>query len=232
MMALSLGVFLCGGSFAQQPADQSKIEENRFPDGMTHDFGAVPCGTQLKHVFRIVNTSDVALKIEEVRVSMAGCVTAQSNKRIVQPKEEATVTVMMDGQRFLGTKTVRTFVTVNDGKPLTHSLVVSANCRDDLVISPASFDFGNIKRGDTPTKKVVVTVSKQTEISVTKLVFANRLLHVQVRELSRDMNSVSFEVTATIRAEVPARLLSEAIELRTNSTSLPSIRVPVSARVE
>jgi hypothetical protein len=38
-----------------------------FPDGLWHDFGIVPRGKMLKHAFRLVNTSDVPLRIVSLR---------------------------------------------------------------------------------------------------------------------------------------------------------------------
>ena len=46
------------------------IDEKMFPDGLTHDFGTVQRGTQLRHTFRVVNTSSVPLRIVSVRASM------------------------------------------------------------------------------------------------------------------------------------------------------------------
>jgi hypothetical protein len=39
-----------------------------FPNGVEHDFGTVRPGTQLRHAFRIVNTSNVPLQIISVRI--------------------------------------------------------------------------------------------------------------------------------------------------------------------
>lgn len=38
-----------------------------FPDGLVHDFGKVKRGTQARHVFRVVNTSDVPLRFVSLR---------------------------------------------------------------------------------------------------------------------------------------------------------------------
>ncbi|HEY7314978.1 MAG TPA: hypothetical protein VH643_36870 [Gemmataceae bacterium] len=38
-----------------------------FPDGFVHDFGKVKRGTQARHVFRVVNPSDVPLRIVSLR---------------------------------------------------------------------------------------------------------------------------------------------------------------------
>jgi hypothetical protein len=40
-----------------------------FPDGVKHDFGKVQYGTIVKHTFRIVNTSNVPLRILSLRKS-------------------------------------------------------------------------------------------------------------------------------------------------------------------
>jgi hypothetical protein len=41
--------------------------ERMFPDGVIHDFGPVFRGKLLRHTFRIVNTSDVPLRILSAR---------------------------------------------------------------------------------------------------------------------------------------------------------------------
>jgi hypothetical protein len=43
--------------------------DRMFPDGVVHNFGKVPRGTQLRHAFRTVNTSDVPLRIASLRIS-------------------------------------------------------------------------------------------------------------------------------------------------------------------
>jgi hypothetical protein len=50
---------------ANRTAKVSKM----FPDGIEHDFGLVLRGTRCKHSFRIVNTSELPLKIQSLRAS-------------------------------------------------------------------------------------------------------------------------------------------------------------------
>jgi hypothetical protein len=52
--------------------DAKKLGENEnagkmFPGGLEHDFGKVQSGTQAKHAFRVVNTSNVTLRIVSLR---------------------------------------------------------------------------------------------------------------------------------------------------------------------
>jgi hypothetical protein len=50
------------GVLAQAPATM-------FPNGFTHDFGKVQRGIQARHAFRVVNTSDVPLRVVSLRWS-------------------------------------------------------------------------------------------------------------------------------------------------------------------
>jgi hypothetical protein len=46
-----------------------KIGEKTFPDGGTHQFGKVQRGVKVYHAFRVVNTSEVPLRILSVSLS-------------------------------------------------------------------------------------------------------------------------------------------------------------------
>ena len=52
---------------AEKPLGE--IDEKMFPDGFAIDFGKVPRGMQVKHAFRIINTSNVPIQIVSVRHS-------------------------------------------------------------------------------------------------------------------------------------------------------------------
>ena len=90
---------------------EAKKKDSRFPEGRDYNFGKVRRGTSLKHAFRIVNTSDVPLRLTSVRVS-AGCMTGSVSKRVLQPSEEGKVEVTVDTGRFVGSKTMLLFLEV------------------------------------------------------------------------------------------------------------------------
>ncbi len=69
-MVLLFGVVmvaLVGG--ANPSAVQAQRPSPMFPDGLEHDFGRVPRGTQCQHTFRIVNTGAVPLRLVSLRFS-------------------------------------------------------------------------------------------------------------------------------------------------------------------
>ena len=59
-------IAVCLAVCLSRPAEKG---DRMFPDGVVHDFGKVPRGIQARHAFRIVNTSDVPLRILALRIS-------------------------------------------------------------------------------------------------------------------------------------------------------------------
>src|SRR5213595_1465680 len=79
--------------------------DKMFENGLSHDFGTIARGTQLKHNFTIKNIYAVRMEITEIK-SGCGCVSATAAKRVLEPHEKTTLEVSMDGRRFQGPKTV------------------------------------------------------------------------------------------------------------------------------
>jgi RNA polymerase sigma factor (sigma-70 family) len=94
----------------------SPKHDSRFPDGRDWDFGTVRRGTLVKHSFRLVNTSDAALRLGVLR-SSCGCLTGSANKEVLGPHEEGVVKIAVDTRKFLGRKTMASFLTLMQGAP-------------------------------------------------------------------------------------------------------------------
>src|SRR5262245_24795380 len=85
--------------------------EKMFKESLTHDFGSQPRGAMLTHKFTITNIYAVQMQITSIK-SGCGCVTAETEKRTLEPRESTILTVVMDTKRFTGPKTVGVRVTV------------------------------------------------------------------------------------------------------------------------
>ena len=59
-------VIVAAGSLLAAPVPFPR--DRRFPDGVSYDFGKVLRGTQVKHTFRVVNTSSVPLQVVSLRI--------------------------------------------------------------------------------------------------------------------------------------------------------------------
>lgn len=123
---------LIGGiCLANLPEHEGAIKEaikadTMFPDGLTHDFGKVPFGTQLKHGFRVVNTSKVPLRLISVRPTGCRPSYIRASKSVLQPGETGKVEIVLDGGRFVGSRTYAYWLTTDDGKETVFRISASS----------------------------------------------------------------------------------------------------------
>ena len=208
-----------------------KIEDKMFPDGLSHDFGKVQQGAQLYHAFRIVNTSKVPLRITSIRVSMNRGTRAWSSKEVLQPNEEGKLEVTMDTRNYLHSVVQTIFLILDNGRLTEHRFWVHAESCDNMAFFPDNLDFGKIKRGDAPTRQMIVAVPGQPKLQVTGASCDSKFIQVKVQELGRGTTSAVYQVGATIGPDIPEGKLYTQVELSTNNPAMPKLLVPVSVEV-
>ena len=126
MAAIITLVALAGAAPKGNDGKPREKTNKMFPDGLVHDFGALPRGPEAQHVFRIVNTSKVPLRI--TKWGPAGCcpMTVRVAKTLLQPNEEGKVVIRLETTRFAGSKIFAGFVTTNDGKRIEFRIYATA----------------------------------------------------------------------------------------------------------
>jgi hypothetical protein len=205
--------------------------EKMFKDGTTHDFGNVPHGTQLMHKFTIKNIYAVRMEILSVN-SACGCTKGTASKRVLEPREEATIDVTMDSTQFTGPKSVEVTVTVGPEYTSVAKLKVTANSRQDIVFNPREIDFGNINVGDKPDKIVEIEYAGTLNFKITDAVAKDLPLDVSVEESYRKTGAVGYKVKVALKDNVPAGLFKEDIYLKTNDPSSPMVPLLVEANIQ
>ncbi|WP_390937009.1 DUF1573 domain-containing protein [Parapedobacter soli] len=103
-ICVALVAFICTGAVAQQ----SSKAEFKF-DKETHDFGKIPQGKPVTHVFTFENVGAEPIIISEVKPS-CGCSVAEFTKTPVKPGEKGTISVTFNAaakQPFTKNFTVR-----------------------------------------------------------------------------------------------------------------------------
>ena len=113
------------------------------------DFGVSPKGTVLVHYFRFTNTTKQTITLGSPRVS-CGCVSAAVSTNRVAPGESAAVIAYMDTRRIPTPnvdKSVLVYVPFLAPQQEEVTLRVQTVARDDLMMSPDTLGFGNVKKG-------------------------------------------------------------------------------------
>src|SRR5262245_28949929 len=127
--------------------------EQFFKNGLTHDFGTVPRGTQLYHRFKIKNIYAVALEVN-ARVG-CHCVTVTPPSQVLQPRQDGYLDITMDTSRVSGYKSVNIYITVGPEYVSSTTLQVSANSRTDVVVNPGQINFGVVPHGQATTPQTI-----------------------------------------------------------------------------
>ncbi|MCC6419335.1 MAG: DUF1573 domain-containing protein [Gemmataceae bacterium] len=200
-------------------------------DELSRDFGSVPRGPTLTHPFRLVNKTGGRVHIASVRVS-CGCTSAQALQTDLAPGQETAILVQMDTRRFTNTKTVTIFVAFDQPRFEEVRLWVQANSRDDVTVIPESLSFGRIKRGTAPSTAVTLSFLGGGNWQVLGTRSDSNYIQSSVRQVRRDPMEVSYQITATLRADAPAGKWYTDVWLQTNNPATPRVRVPLTVEIE
>lgn len=195
------------------------------------DFGSVPRGPMLTHPFRVVNNTRGPVTISSVRVS-CGCVTAVALKGHLEPGESTTVVTRMDTTRFTGLRSVTIYVQFSHPAFEEVRLWVQANGRNDFSVTPDTLAFGQLKRGGTPSASVLLSFYGISDTQITEVKCESNYIQTRAQEVRRTDSEVTYQVTATLRADAPAGKWYSDVWLKTNNATMPPIRVPLTVEIE
>lgn len=221
---LLIGLWAAGNAPAASWADALFDEQAR-------DFGSVPRGPTLTHPFRVTNKTNAPVNISSVRVS-CGCVTATAMQSFLQPGESTAIYAQMDTRRFNGAKSVTIYVQFNQPQFEEVHLVVQANSRDDVTLTPESLAFGQTKRGAGPTASINLSFLGGTQYRITEVRSESNYVQPSVKEVRREGNEVTYQLNAKLRPDVPVGKWYTDVWVTTNNPATPRVRVPLTVEVE
>ena len=227
---LRYSLVVVAGLWAASSASANTWGQGLF-DGLSKDFGSVHRGPMLSHHFRVTNRTQGPVNISSVRVS-CGCVTATAMKTYLQAGEETSIYITMDTTRFVGPKSVTVYVQFDSPQFDEVRLVVQANGRTDLTISPDTLALGQVKRGTEATASTTVTFHGHPGAKITAAAGESNYVQATFAEERRTDYEVAYKLTVKLRGDTPAGKWFTDVWLTTNLDSLAKVRVPLTVEVE
>ncbi len=198
-------------------------------DGQEYDFGAIQQGESVPHTFRFQNAGDEVLEITSVRTS-CGCTAALLSSRRLAPGEVGELELTFNSQGFRGKihKTIE--MTTNDPQQPLVIFHLRGSVKLQLFASPERVNWGTVKVVEPLTAQVLIKNLSDQKISLKSVKIVGKGILATV---SADEIQPNGQVTIDIKAEFPdnGKRLSGYIIIPTDSTLVPQIRVPVSARL-
>jgi len=221
---------LVAGLWVAGSAGASTWADGLFSE-LSKDFGHVSRGPTLKHHFRVVNNTKSTVTASGVRVS-CGCVSATLLASVLKPGESTTLEARMDTTRFTGPKTVTIFVTFSEPEFREVRLWVQANGRNDFVLSPDTFNLGQVKRGTTPAATTTLTFYGHPGAKITSVKGESNYVQPSYEEKGRQEFEVSYQLAVKMRSDTPVGRWFTDVWVTTDIPGLPKIRVPLAVDVE
>ena len=230
VLAISVVALLAPSARAQTTAWADKL----FGGVTNHDFGVVARGTQLKYSFKMTNIYKEALEIQSwqnLRVSCSRCSSAKSSVSVLQPGESGTIDVIMDARQFSGLKSITVYVTVGPKYVSTATLTVTANARLDVAFAPSELEFGNVPRGQTPTKHIDIEYVGAGDWEVKEIVkSASAPFELKVEALPSGRRG--YRLFATLKADAATGPFKQEILFKTNDASSPTLTYNITGAIQ
>jgi len=162
-MALLVFVF-----FSLSLADKSSASGPRiFLPQTEWDFGYIPQGSSVSHIFWIKNTGDDTLQILKVR-SGCTCTYAPLNKDILAPQESTYLEAIFNSRNYEGLKNMTIAIFSTDTSTIS-DVYFSVNVENEIPlvqINPHQIKFDSSEIGENPQRKAVITNKSNTVLHI------------------------------------------------------------------
>jgi hypothetical protein len=203
-----------------------------------HDFGTCPHGAHLKHRIPMKNIYAVPLEITEIRTS-CGCLTWTPSSKVLKPKEEGYIDIVMDASKFKGPKTVSLFISVGPKYVSTAVIQFTANARTDVVFNPGEINFGVVQAGDTQLRIMDVEYAGVMDWRILEVVKTKAApFAVTATETFRQAKGllktgkVGYQLQVTLNPDAPPGSFREELLLKTNDPASPVLTVFIEGNVQ
>lgn len=194
-----------------------------------YDFGTIPQGQQVEHVFIVKNNGDMPLSIKGIRPS-CGCTAAQASSLVIQQGKTSDIKVTFNSTNFFGAIHKTIAVESDDPKAPISTLSLNGSVIEEITVNPRQINLGVLKSG--AAIEITLSVINNGMKSVRLLSVKSPMPQINVKPSS---GVIKPGETATINVSASPhkndRMLSGYISIMTDNPAKKEIIVPVYASV-
>ncbi|MCA8998165.1 MAG: DUF1573 domain-containing protein [Planctomycetaceae bacterium] len=229
---------VCGLPFASSvvAADQKLNWAEKMFSELSHDFGTVARGADVRHHIVITNLYEEDVVIQNVDTT-CGCTAAKPDKTLLKTGDKALVEVQMDTKKFMRRKDSNVDVTLQfqgeqGASTRTVRVPITAYIRSDVVLTPGNVDFGAVEVGQPQEQRLSVAYAGREDWKIEQVQVPNSHIHVEAKETVRAGGKVEYELVITLDKQAQIGKLQDQITLITDDPNSPEVPVLVYAKVE
>jgi hypothetical protein len=191
-----------------------------------HDFGRVPQGTAVRHVFEVANGGDLDLDV--IRLRSAEDLRA----RLLGPAELAAggktaIEAVFETGAVFGRERRTVTLYSNDPRRPVVLLVLTGEVELEAAARPAELYVGTVRRGERSLRDLTVSTAKGVRIETIE----SRGPHVEIEALPAGGSEQETTVAITAARDAPLGRFRQEIRVQTSSDRLPLLLVPVTGTI-
>ena len=194
-----------------------------------YEFGTIPQGQKVEHVFIVKNNGDMPLFIKGIRPS-CGCTAAQASSLVIQPGKTSEIKVTFNSANFFGAIHKTIAVESDDPKTPVSTLSLNGSVIEEIAVNPRQINLGVLKSGNA--KAITLSVVNNGKQTVRLLSVKSPMPQIYVKP---SISVIKPGETATINVSASPqkndRMLSGYISIMTDNPAKTEIIIPVYASV-
>lgn len=196
---------------------------------MAHDFGRIDVGRVARHDFVFTNAGNAVLEILDVKPS-CGCTTAGQWDKRVEPGQTGKIPLQFNSTGFSGAISKMATITCNDPAQPNLVLQLRATVWRPIEVNPPSAFFNVSSEAATDEVRVIRIVNHtEAPLVLSDLECTNKAFRAELATVKPDKE---FEVRVSVNPPFTSTYVQGSISLKTTSTNLPVVNIPVYANVQ
>lgn len=195
------------------------------------EFGRIPEGSAVSHVYWIKNIGTDTLKIKEIKTT-CGCTKAPLNKKVIASNDSTEVELIFSAGRYEGKVVKSASITSNDtalGKVKIYfsgKLVLNFICTFPITISPSRVDFSSLEEGPDNKRKLLIKNVSPAEITVAILDYPRDLVELDCSQIVIK-SGITQELDINLKGEKERTKFKKSITLEVNGDKGLRFTVPL-----
>jgi hypothetical protein len=211
-------------------ASEAKEWAQKMFQATSHDFGHVARGAKAEFAFELQNVYEEDIHIADVRTS-CGCTTPTITKPTLKTWEKGSIVATLNTRSFVGQRNSTLTVVIDKPFYAEVPLTIAGYIHSDVDFQPGAAALGDVEQGTQSEQTITVTYRGAMNWQIADVRSANTYLEVELGEAVRQPGVVSYKMTVRLKPDAPAGILQDQLTLVTNDQRMPTVVLPVEARV-
>ncbi len=200
-----------------------RVDERRW------EFGEIGEKDKVRRAFRIRNDGTAPLRIKDIDTS-CGCTIATPADSVLVPGQETTLEIVFDPKGKEGEIVQVVALTTNDPAEPRVDLVLHGSVIPDLRVEPRVLDFGDVRKGQTPSLSARLIAQKGVRFEVKNVTGADNFVIWKTTRIPSADGEV-IELTATLDPAIGIGIYNRKAQINLIHPTKPVERIGVQAKV-